>query len=99
MAETTIQAGAEIAIRIDAVAEDIARYSKRGDDLVVSLKNGGSTGLQNPAQFVGFQGEAAEPKSVLLINNGLHIDIQINTSTPIGNSNARVGVGVGTSTQ
>ena len=53
MAETTIQAGAEIAIRIDAVAEDIARYSKRGDDLVVSLKNGdviNVAGFYTPAE-------------------------------------------------
>jgi len=56
--------------------------------LVVSLTNGKTTGLQHPDQFVGFQGDAAAPSSVLLINNGLHIDIQINASTPIGKTDA-----------
>nr|WP_315199539.1 malate synthase G [uncultured Aquabacterium sp.] len=56
--------------------------------LVVSLTNGKTTGLQHPDQFVGFQGDAAAPSSVLLINNGLHIDIQINANTPIGKTDA-----------
>src|SRR5690606_19651365 len=56
--------------------------------LVVALTNGSTTGLQDPAKFVGYQGDAAAPTSVLLVNNGLHLDIQINRSTPIGQSDA-----------
>jgi malate synthase len=63
-------------------------YSVQGGKLVVSLAGGKTTGLQNPAQFVGFQGDAAKPSSVLLINNGLHIDIQINPTTNIGKTDA-----------
>ncbi len=59
-------------------------YRVEGGKLVVALGNGKTTGLQNAAQFVGFQGDAAQPTSVLLVNNGLHIDIQINATTPIG---------------
>jgi malate synthase len=59
-------------------------YSIAGGKLVVALNGGKTTGLQNPAQLVGFQGDAAAPSSVLLVNNGLHVDIQINRSTPIG---------------
>ncbi|MFN3915770.1 MAG: malate synthase G [Aquabacterium sp.] len=59
-------------------------YSIAGGQLVVALNGGKTTGLQNPAQLVGFQGDAAAPSSVLLVNNGLHVDIQINRSTPIG---------------
>jgi malate synthase len=33
---------------------------------------------------VGYQGEAANPSSVLLQHNGLHLDIRINRKTPIG---------------
>ncbi|WP_027015617.1 malate synthase G [Comamonas composti] len=63
-------------------------YRVEGGQLVVALDNGSSTGLRNPAQFRGHQGDAAAPSSVLLGNNGLHIDIIINKSTPIGGSDA-----------
>ncbi|WP_290871552.1 malate synthase G [Aquabacterium sp.] len=63
-------------------------YSVVGGKLVVSLVGGQTTGLKNPAQFVGFQGDAAKPSSVLLVNNGLHIDIVINATTAIGQSDA-----------
>ncbi|MBP7132014.1 MAG: malate synthase G [Aquabacterium sp.] len=65
-----------------------AGYRVEDGKLVVALTNGSTTGLQDPAKFVGYQGEAAAPKSVLLVNNGLHLDIQINRSTPIGQSDA-----------
>ncbi|MFT3859694.1 MAG: malate synthase G [Aquabacterium sp.] len=67
---------------------EAAGYSIAGGKLVVALTNGKSTGLQNPAQLVGYQGDAAAPSSVLLVNNGMHIDIQINRNTPIGKTDA-----------
>jgi malate synthase len=63
-------------------------YSVAGGQLVVSLAGGQTTGLKNPGQFLGFQGDAAKPTSVLLVNNGLHIDLQINPNTPIGKTDA-----------
>ena len=63
---------------------DSTGYRVEGGQLVVALTNGKTVGLQNPAQFVGFQGDAATPTSILLVNNGLHIDVQINRATPIG---------------
>ncbi|MBI5926582.1 MAG: malate synthase G [Aquabacterium sp.] len=63
-------------------------YRVEGGKLVVSLAGGKTTGLLQPEQFVGFQGDAAAPKSVLLVNNGLHIDIQIDATTPIGKTDA-----------
>ena len=68
--------------------KDAAGYRVEGGKLVVALNNGSTTGLQDPAKFVGYQGDAAAPTSVLLVNNGLHLDIQINRSTPIGQSDA-----------
>ncbi|MDO9005080.1 MAG: malate synthase G, partial [Aquabacterium sp.] len=64
--------------------KDSTGYRVEGGQLVVALANGKTVGLQNPAQFVGFQGDAAAPTSILLVNNGLHIDVQINRATPIG---------------
>jgi len=52
--------------------------------LVVMLKGGKNSPLANPKQFVGYQGDAAHPTSVLLIHHGLHLDIQINAQHPIG---------------
>jgi malate synthase len=68
--------------------KDSTGYSVANGKLAVTLAGGRTTGLQNPAQFVGFQGDAAKPSSVLLVNNGLHIDIQINATTPIGKTDA-----------
>jgi malate synthase len=63
------------------------RVNKDGQ-LVVSLKDGGTSKLQHNSQFVGFQGEAKAPTSVLLQHNGLHIDVIINRTTPIGKTDA-----------
>ncbi|HSM22436.1 MAG TPA: malate synthase G, partial [Rubrivivax sp.] len=52
--------------------------------LAVTLKNGSTVGLKNPAQFVGFQGEMGAPSAVLLSHHGLHIDIRIDAKHPIG---------------
>jgi malate synthase len=68
--------------------KDATAYRVDGGKLVVALAGGKTAGLKNPAQFVGFQGDAAAPSSVLLINNGLHIDIQIDRATPIGKTDA-----------
>jgi malate synthase len=63
------------------------RVNKDGQ-LVVALKDGGTSKLQDNSQFVGFQGEAKAPSSVLLQHNGLHIDVIINPTTPIGKTDA-----------
>ena len=67
---------------------DAKAYRVEAGKLHVTLLNGTVTGLKNPAQFLGYQGEAATPSSVLLVNNGMHIDIQINPDTPIGKTDA-----------
>ena len=40
--------------------------------------------LQDPAQFVGFTGDPASPASILLAHNGLHIELVIDPSHPVG---------------
>ncbi len=64
--------------------KDATAYRVADGRLEVSLKNGSRTGLMNAAQFVGHRGDAAAPSSVLLVNNGLHIDLIIDRRTPIG---------------
>ena len=49
----------------------------------------GTTGLGNPDQFVGFQGNAdGEPDCVLLRHNGLHIEIHIDRNHNVGEVHA-----------
>ena len=68
--------------------KDATAYRVAGGKLEVALANGTATGLKDAAQFVGYQGETAAPSSVLLKNNGLHIDIVIDKSTAIGKTDA-----------
>ncbi|HEY4065393.1 MAG TPA: malate synthase G, partial [Burkholderiaceae bacterium] len=67
---------------------DSTGYEVEAGALVVTLGSGRRTGLAKPAQFVGFQGAAAAPSSVLLAHHGLHLDLRIDRSTPIGASDA-----------
>ena len=67
---------------------DATAYVVYGDKLVVNLKGGDETGLQDESQFIGFQGDAAQPKAVLLKHNGLHFEIQIDPSSPVGQTDA-----------
>jgi malate synthase len=63
---------------------DSVGYSVKAGELVVKLSNGKSSKLADNKQFLGYQGKASDPSSILLINNGLHLDIQIDRSTAIG---------------
>ena len=67
---------------------DATAYRVEGGKLVVALKDGSTTGLAQAEKFVGYVGEAAAPKGVLLKNNGLHFEIQIDASSPIGQTDA-----------
>jgi len=67
---------------------DATAYVIYGDKLVVNLKGGDETGLQDESQFIGFQGDASQPKAVLLKHNGLHFEIQIDPSSPVGQTDA-----------
>ncbi len=67
--------------------KDSTGYAIVNGQLAVSV-GGQTVGLKNPAQLVGYQGDAANPSSVLLVNNGMHVDIQINRNTNIGKTDA-----------
>jgi malate synthase len=67
---------------------DAACYTIEGGKLAVALKSGAKTGLNNAAQFAGYMGDAAAPKSILLVNHGLHIEIVIDRTHAIGKDDA-----------
>ena len=58
-------------------------YAIRQGRLAVKLP-GETVGLAEPEKFVGYRGPHAAPDSVLLRNNGLHIDIRIARAGMIG---------------
>ncbi len=62
-------------------------YAVRDGHLVVSHAKG-SARLRDGAQFVGFQGEAAAPKAVLLRHHGLHVELNFDRAHPIGGTDA-----------
>ncbi|MBC7415693.1 MAG: malate synthase G, partial [Herminiimonas sp.] len=67
---------------------DSTAYAVVDGKLAVTLKDGTVTGLADETKLVGYQGAAATPSSVLLKNNGSHIDIQIDSTKGIGKEDA-----------
>jgi malate synthase len=63
---------------------DSTGYRVEAGQLLVTLKGGRSSGLAKPAQFVGYQGDATAPSAVLLVHHGLHLDLHIDHSSPVG---------------
>ncbi|WP_264991107.1 malate synthase G, partial [Mycobacterium kiyosense] len=59
-------------------------------DGALQIEVGGqTTGLASPEKFVGYSGELGAPDwSVLLVNNGLHIEILVDPESPIGKTDA-----------
>jgi malate synthase len=67
---------------------DAVSYRVVAGQLQVGLANGTHSGLRQPEKFLGYQGEAAQPSAILLQNHGLHVEIQIDPSSPIGQTDA-----------
>ncbi|HLR69235.1 malate synthase G [Virgibacillus alimentarius] len=64
--------------------KNVGNYSIVDGELVVTLKDGTVTSLKENEKLTGFQGNANSPTSILFKNNGLHFDMQIDPSDPIG---------------
>ncbi|MFA0005761.1 malate synthase G [Vibrio splendidus] len=68
--------------------KDVTKYSisnvSIGNTLTATLDNGEEVTLIDRNQFIGYQGDASAPSSILLKHNNLHIEIQIDPSAPIG---------------
>ncbi|TYR79447.1 malate synthase G [Priestia megaterium] len=64
--------------------KEVVQYEVADGKLIVTLNNGQKTNLKEETKFAGYQGEAGEPSAILLKNNGLHFEIQIDRSHPIG---------------
>ncbi|MEQ8746626.1 malate synthase G [Pyruvatibacter sp.] len=68
----------EVAPLASGSHKDVKGYTVEGGALVPALKD--------PSLFAGFTGLPADPQSILLKHNGLHIEILINRSTNVGST-------------
>ena len=71
---------------VDGSYTDVAGFSIKENDLFIELSSGQSTSLDNPGQFVGYNGTADLPSCVLLKNNNLHVEIQIDKDHAVGST-------------
>ncbi|MEQ8205038.1 MAG: malate synthase G [Woeseia sp.] len=66
---------------------DVVKYlpvdAETGSELTIALENGTKTRLANPQQYVGHFFSDDEQR-LLLRNNGLHLEIRIDRSHPVG---------------
>ena len=63
--------------------KDISKITIEDQDLVF-LHNDNKKKLKDNNQFIGFTGEKSNPKSILIKNNNLHIDIIVDPNSLIG---------------
>jgi len=90
-----IEKAAELLDRVVPLASgrhgDVARYEI--DDTVapavlrVALKNGEATALADAGQFAG-HAHSGDEERILLASNGLHIELQVDRSHPVGQMSA-----------
>lgn len=83
--------GARVVARAKAFLDEAAPLAEGSHTDVAgwSVIDGAlSPALKDAGQFVGFTGEASAPASILLVNNGLHIELVIDRSHPVGRSDA-----------
>ncbi|CCM77907.1 malate synthase G [Rhizobium mesoamericanum] len=66
--------------------KEVASFAVKNGALAITSTDGEHVSLTDVAQFAGYQGDAAAPSHILLKNNGIHIDIVVDTSTAIGKS-------------
>lgn len=64
--------------------KDAVNYSISDIGLLVQMSDGRSVQLLDKDKLAGYQGDAGSPSAVLLKNNGLHVEIQLDSQDPIG---------------
>jgi malate synthase len=66
----------------------VQAYSIKDGALAAALDGGATVGLADAKQLRGYRGRADVPEAVLLVNNGLHIEVVIDRAHPVGRSDA-----------
>jgi len=63
---------------------DATGYAIVDGKLAVTLAGGDAVGLKDDGHLAGYIGDAAAPSTIAFVNNGIHFEIRIDTSHPIG---------------
>src|SRR5690606_19370880 len=63
---------------------DATKYSVEGKQLKVQLAGGASTTLADAGALLGYRGQADEPEALVFRHHGLHIEIHVDKTHPIG---------------
>ncbi len=72
----------------EAKHRDVTVYQVKAGKLLARLEDGREAELAQPGKFAGYvKGEDGGLAAVLLKNNGLHIELQVDRSHPIGSMN------------
>ena len=72
----------------NASHHDAVAYAIDKGALAVTLKSGDVVTLERSEQLLGYLGDEKKPESILLKNNGLHIEIQFDSSHYVGQDDA-----------
>jgi malate synthase len=70
----------------DGSHHDVTSYMVYFQNLMMILADGSTAGLQNPSQFVAKIGPRDNPESILLLQNGLHVELAFDSCGAIGRS-------------
>ncbi|GAB3582284.1 malate synthase G [Calidifontibacter terrae] len=62
---------------------DVTSYGA-GEGFSATLASGETVGLRDDSAYLGYSGDANSPTGILFGHNGLHIEIQIDPTSPIG---------------
>ncbi|EFL90822.1 malate synthase G [Ahrensia sp. R2A130] len=63
---------------------DVQGFSVENAELKIAMADGSTTALATPSDFCGYKGTEAGLDSILLANNGMHIDIIIDRQHQVG---------------
>ncbi|WP_019029368.1 malate synthase G [Colwellia piezophila] len=68
--------------------EQAVGYHLTEQQLMVSLADGQQSPLKTPSAFIGFTGSINNPEALMFSNNGLHLNLQFNDNSAIGQEDA-----------
>jgi len=71
---------------LQASHSQVTQYAINDGQLVCTLENSDHTLLADSAQFIGYQGDASAPITILLKHNNLHLELHVDRQHIIGAS-------------